>query len=123
LELVVQGNDKGSRTTSKDVGTCSFEEGLRTFLCKNFLKSMNGRIVLDSLTRGQHHAAANGVDGIRNWNSISKSTEFTNSIIIIHMHSPKLAPVTTANPTAKLANRLLRHFMGNSGLNESYKPK
>lgn len=65
LELIVDGQDTGTGNTTEDVGTSTLEQGLDTLLGDNLLESVEGRVVLDGLTRGHHHAPTDSVERVR----------------------------------------------------------
>lgn len=65
LELVVDGQDTSTGNTTENVGTGTLEERLDTLLGDDLLASVEGRLVLDGLTRGHHHATTDGVKGVR----------------------------------------------------------
>lgn len=65
LELVVDGQHTSTGDTTEDVGTGTLEEGLDTLLGNDLLEGIERALVLDGLTRGHHHAAADGVKRVR----------------------------------------------------------
>lgn len=65
LGLVVDGQDTSTGNTTEDVSTGTLEEGLDTLLGDDLAGSIHGGGVLDGLTGGHHHAAANGVKRVR----------------------------------------------------------
>ena len=65
LELIVDREHTSTGNTTEDVGTGTLEERLDTLLGNNLLEGIEGALVLDGLARGHHHAAADGVKGVR----------------------------------------------------------
>lgn len=65
LSLVVDGQDTSTGNTTEDVSTGTLEERLDTLLGDDLAGSIHGAVVLDGLTGGHHHAAANGVKRVR----------------------------------------------------------
>lgn len=65
LELVIDRQDTSAGNTTEDVGTGTLEERLDTLLGNDLLESIEGRLVLDGLTGGHHHATADSVEGVR----------------------------------------------------------
>lgn len=65
LGLVVDGQDTGTGNTTEDVGTSTLEERLNSLLGDDLAGSIHGGGVLDGLTGGHHHAATDGVKGVR----------------------------------------------------------
>lgn len=65
LELIVDGEHTGTGNTTEDVGTGTLEEGLGALLGDDLGEGIERRLVLDGLTRGHHHAAADSVKGVR----------------------------------------------------------
>jgi hypothetical protein len=63
--LIVDGQNTGTGDTTENVGTSTFEERLNTLLGNDLATSIEGRLVLDSLTRCHHHTTANGVQWVR----------------------------------------------------------
>jgi hypothetical protein len=64
LHLIVDGQDTGTSDTTKNVGTCTLEERLDTLLGDDLATSIDGRLVLDGLTRGHHHTTTDGVQWV-----------------------------------------------------------
>src|SRR5690348_7241199 len=65
LELVIDGQDTSTGNTTENVGTGTLEERLDTLLGNDLLESIKGRLVLDGLTGGHHHATADSVKRVR----------------------------------------------------------
>lgn len=65
LELIVDGQHTSTGDTTEDVGTSTLEQGLDTLLGDDLLESIEGRGVLDGLTRGHHHTPTDGVERVR----------------------------------------------------------
>jgi len=65
LELIVDGEDTSTGNTTEDVGTGTLEERLDTLLGDNLPEGIEGGLVLDGLTRGHHHATADGIKRVR----------------------------------------------------------
>lgn len=65
LELIVDGQHTSTGDTTEDVGTSTLEEGLDTLLGDDLAESIEGRGVLDGLTRGHHHTPTDGVERVR----------------------------------------------------------
>lgn len=65
LELVVDGEDTSTGDTTENVGTSTLEERLDTLLGNNLGSGIEGRLVLDGLTGGHHHATTDGVKRVR----------------------------------------------------------
>lgn len=51
LSLIVYGEYTSASDTTENVGTCTFEEGLNTFLGNNLASGIGGGLVLDGLLR------------------------------------------------------------------------
>lgn len=65
LELIVDGQDTSTGDTTENVGTRTLEQGLDALLGNDLLEGIEGRVVLDGLTRGHHHAPTDGVERVR----------------------------------------------------------
>lgn len=65
LELIVDGQDTSTGDTTENVGTSTLEQGLDTLLGDDLLEGIEGRVVLDGLTRGHHHAPTDSVERVR----------------------------------------------------------
>lgn len=65
LELIVDRQDTSTGDTTENVGTGTLEERLNTLLGDDLLESVEGRVVLDGLTRGHHHTPADSVERVR----------------------------------------------------------
>lgn len=65
LELIVDGEDTSTGDTTENVGTSTLEERLDTLLGDDLGSGIEGRLVLDGLTGGHHHATTDGVKGVR----------------------------------------------------------
>jgi len=66
LHFVVHDQDEGSTSTSEDVGKCTLEEGLATFILEDLGETIKSAIVQDFLsTRLHHQSSSNGIEGIR----------------------------------------------------------
>lgn len=65
LELIVDGQDTSTGDTTENVGTSTLEQGLDTLLSNDLLEGIEGRVVLDGLTGGHHHAPTDGVERVR----------------------------------------------------------
>lgn len=65
LELIVDGQHTSTGDTTENVGTSTLEQGLDTLLGDDLLEGIEGRVVLDGLTRGHHHAPTDGVERVR----------------------------------------------------------
>jgi len=61
LKLIVDRQDTGTGNTTEDVGTSTVEQRLDTVGGNDLAGSVEGGLVLDGLTRGHHHATADGV--------------------------------------------------------------
>jgi len=67
LHFVVHDQDKGSTSTSEDVGESTLEESLTTFVFQDLLEAINCTIVQEFLsTRLHHQSSSNSIEGIRN---------------------------------------------------------
>lgn len=64
LELIVDGQHTSTGDTTQDVGASTLEQRLNTLLGDNLLEGIEGRLVLDGLTRGHHHAPADSVERV-----------------------------------------------------------
>ena len=62
--MIVDGEHTGTGDTTEDVGSGTLEQGLDTLLGDDLATSVEGRLVLDGLTRGHHHATTDGVQGV-----------------------------------------------------------
>ena len=62
--MIVDGQHTGTGDTTEDVGSGTLEQRLDTLLGDNLATSVEGRLVLDGLTRGHHHATTDGVQGV-----------------------------------------------------------
>ena len=65
LHLIVDGQDTGTGDTTENVGTCTLEERSETLLGNDLATGIEGRLVLNGLTRGHHHTTTDGVQGVR----------------------------------------------------------
>jgi hypothetical protein len=63
--LIVDGQDTSTCDTTENVGTSTLEERLDTLLGNDLATSIEGRLVLDSLTRSHHHTTTDSVQGVR----------------------------------------------------------
>jgi hypothetical protein len=64
LHLIVDGQDTGTGDTTENVGTCTLEEGLEALLGDDLATGIEGRLVLDGLTRGHHHTTTDSIQGV-----------------------------------------------------------
>jgi hypothetical protein len=71
LDLVVDGEHTSTGDTTEDVGTSTLEERLNTLSSDDLATGIEGRLVLDSLTRRHHHATTDGVKRVRGDTSTS----------------------------------------------------
>jgi len=74
LGLVVDGEHTGTGNTTEDVGTSTLEERLDTFGSNDLLSGIQGRLVLDGLTRGHHHTTTDSIERIRSNTSTSSDS-------------------------------------------------
>lgn len=65
LELIVDGQHTSTGDTTENVGTSTLEQGLDALLGNDLAESVEGRGVLDGLTRGHHHTPTDGVERVR----------------------------------------------------------
>ena len=65
LHLIVDGQDTCTGDTTENVGTCTLEQRLDTFLGNDLATSIHGRLVLDGLTGSHHHTTTDGVQWVR----------------------------------------------------------
>jgi hypothetical protein len=65
LELVIDGQHTSTGDTTQDVGASTLEQGLDTLLGDDLLEGIEGRRVLDGLTRGHHHTPTDSVKRVR----------------------------------------------------------
>lgn len=65
LELIVDGQHTSTGDTTEDVGTSTLEQGLDALLGDDLAEGVEGRGVLDGLTRGHHHTPTDGVERVR----------------------------------------------------------
>jgi len=65
LHFVVENQDKGSTSTSEDVGESTLEESLTTFLAVDLGEAVKSTLVEDFLlTRLHHQSSSDGIEGI-----------------------------------------------------------
>jgi hypothetical protein len=69
--LIVDGQHTSTSDTTEDVGTSTLEEGSDTLLGNDLATSIEGRLVLDGLTRSHHHTTTDGVQWVRSNTSTS----------------------------------------------------
>jgi hypothetical protein len=74
LHLIVDGQDTGTGDTTENVGSSTLEEGLGTLLGNDLTESIEGRLVLDSLTRSHHHTTTDSIQWVRSNTSTSGNT-------------------------------------------------
>jgi len=66
LHFVVHNQDKGSTSTSENVGKSTLEEGLGSFIGDDLSEAVSGTLVKDFLlTRLHHQSSSDGIKGIR----------------------------------------------------------
>jgi len=66
LHFVVENQDKGSTSTSEDVGESTLEESILAFLAVDLGEAVQGTLVKDFLlTRLHHQSSSDGIEGIR----------------------------------------------------------
>lgn len=65
LHLIVDGEHTSTGNTTEDVGTGTLEERLEALLGDDLATSIEGRLVLDGLTRSHHHTTTDGVQRVR----------------------------------------------------------
>jgi len=65
LHLIVDGQHTSTSDTTENVGTRTLEERLDTLLGNDLATGIEGRLVLNGLTRGHHHTTTDGVQGVR----------------------------------------------------------
>lgn len=63
--MIVDGQHTGTGNTTENVGTSTLEERLESLLGDDLATGIQGRLVLDSLTRGHHHTTTDGVKRVR----------------------------------------------------------
>merc|ERR1712183_614987 len=74
LELVKSSQHTSTSNTSKNVGTGSFHHGHEPFSLHNLDTTVDGAFVLNSTTRGHHHASSDGVTRIGHKSSSNSNT-------------------------------------------------
>jgi hypothetical protein len=74
LDLVIDGQDTSTSDTTEDVSTSTLEERLDTLTGNDLAEGVEGRAVLDGLTRGHHHTTTDGVKRVRSNTSTSGNT-------------------------------------------------
>jgi hypothetical protein len=74
LHLIVDGQDTSTGDTTENVGTCTLEERSDTLLGDNLTTGIQGRLVLDGLTRGHHHTTTDSIQWVRSNTSTSSDT-------------------------------------------------
>jgi len=65
LDLVVDREYTSTGDTTENVGTSTLEERLDTLLGNDLAGGIEGRLVLDGLTRSHHHTTADSVERVR----------------------------------------------------------
>ena len=65
LEVIITREDTSTGNSTEDVSTSTLEERLSTFLGNDLTESVEGRVILDSGTRGHHHTTTNGINRVR----------------------------------------------------------
>jgi len=66
LHFIIKDQDKGSTSTSEDVGKGTLEEGLTTFILVDLGETVSGTSVKDFLlTRLHHQSSSDGIKGVR----------------------------------------------------------
>ena len=101
LELIVDGQDTSTGDTTEDVGTGTVEEGLDTIGSNNLAGGIEGVLVLDSLTRGHHHATTDGVKRVGSDTGTGGD----------------------APTEEEVGEEVALHGLGEQGVKESYMPK
>src|SRR5689334_13943507 len=66
LKLIVSSENTSTSNGTQDIGSGTLEKGLVALLLDNLAVAIERRLVLDSLSRGHHHTAADSVNGISN---------------------------------------------------------
>lgn len=61
LELIIDGEHTSPGDTTENVGASTLEERHDTLGLDDLAGSVEGALILDSLTRGHHHTAADGI--------------------------------------------------------------
>merc|ERR1712183_772427 len=74
LELVKSSQHTSTSSTSENVGTGSFHHGHEPFILHNLDTTVDGAFVLNSTTRGHHHASSDGVNRIGHKSSSNGNT-------------------------------------------------
>jgi len=74
LHLIVDGQDTCTCYTTENVGTSTLEERLDTLLGDDLATGVEGRLVLDGLTRGHHHTTTDSIQWVRSNTSTSSDT-------------------------------------------------
>merc|ERR1712183_824715 len=74
LELVKSSQHTSTSNTSENVGTGSFHHGHEPFILHNLDTTVDGAFVLNSTTRGHHHASSDGVNRIGHKSSSNGNT-------------------------------------------------
>jgi hypothetical protein len=62
--LIVDGEHTSTSNTTENVGTSTLEQGPETFLGDDLATGIEGRLVLDGLTRGHHHTTTDGIQRV-----------------------------------------------------------
>jgi len=74
LHLIVDGQYTSTGDTTENVGSSTLEEGLGTLLGDDLTESIEGRLVLDGLTRSHHHTTTDSIQWVRSNTSTSGNT-------------------------------------------------
>jgi len=64
LQLIVDGEHTSTSNTTQDVSTRTLEQGADTLLGDDLATGIEGRLVLDGLTRGHHHTTTDGIQRV-----------------------------------------------------------
>ena len=64
LELVEPSQHTCASNSSQDVGSCTFHQGHKALVLRDLDETIHGSLVLDSTSRGHHHAPSDGVNGV-----------------------------------------------------------
>lgn len=65
LQLIVDGEHTSTGNTTEDVGTSTLEQRFEALLGDDLATSIEGRLVLDGLTRSHHHTTTNSIERVR----------------------------------------------------------
>merc|ERR1719384_167328 len=74
LELVETGEDTSPGNTPENVGASSLHQGHKALILQDLCEAVERSLVLDTSTRGHHHAPPDGVIGAEVHSSVDENT-------------------------------------------------